>query len=418
MYQYTLVSQPHDSVRQYTTMHNDIVNPPRAHGLPLFRATVKQTAADFRVDESLTIAFSGNGEHLYLQIEKTAMNTDEVVSQLQRIYTVQSADIGLCGLKDRHSVSTQWFSVKTPSSAEPFEAAAMLFNEQQVAGWQNEGDYIKQIRLICHERHARKLRRGAHGGNRFNIVLRDVKVDAIHSGVTPAKLSLAEAVGQRLSFVEEKGFPAFIGAQRFGQGGQNLQRARQWFAKPRKRITRQQRSLYLSAARSALFNRVLSARVADGSWDQLLSGEPVVLNGSRSFFTQDANTQSDDVRTAAAPLSKEQYTEEQLPESLQLRLQTFDIHPSAPWWGRGQTPATGDCAVYETQLLGDYRELCDALERAGFTQERRAIRAQALELEHRWQQADDVLELQFFLGPGMFATTLLRELATLTEPNR
>ena len=269
-------------------MNTDIDNLPSAWGAPLFKAVQKQTAADFRVDESLAISFSGDGEHLYLQLEKTAMNTDEVASLLQKTYNVQSADIGLCGLKDRHSISTQWFSVKTPLSADLFVDAAALFNEQEQVKWQSAGGYTKQLRMISHVRHLRKLRRGAHAGNRFCIVLHGVLVE----GAANSPM-LIDNVSKRLSLIKDKGFPAYIGAQRFGQGGQNLQRARQWFARSRKRITRQQRSLYLSVARSYLFNEVLASRVRDGSWDQLLGGEPVMLSGSRSFFLQDADAVSD-----------------------------------------------------------------------------------------------------------------------------
>ena len=193
-------------------MNSDIGNLPRAWGAPLFKAVQKQTAADFRVDEQLAVSFSGDGEHLYLQLEKTAMNTDEVVSLLQQIYNVQSADIGLCGLKDRHAITTQWFSVKTPLSAEPFEDAAATFNEQQHVQWQSTGGYIKQLRMISQVRHLRKLRRGAHSGNRFRIVLQEVLVE------DPANNSvLVDNVSQRLSLINDKGFPAYIGAQRFGQ---------------------------------------------------------------------------------------------------------------------------------------------------------------------------------------------------------
>ena len=268
-------------------INTDIGNLPKAWGAPLFKAVQKQTAADFRVDESLAISFSGDGEHLYLQVEKTAMNTDEVASLLQQTYNVQSADIGLCGLKDRHSISTQWFSVKTPLSADLFQDAAALFNEQQQVKWQSTGGYFKQMRMISNVRHLRKLRRGAHSGNRFCIVLHGVLVEDYAN--LPV---LVDNVSQRLLLIKDKGFPAYIGAQRFGQGGQNLQRARQWFARSRKRITRQQRALYLSVARSYLFNEVLASRVRDDNWDQLLSGEPVMLNGSRSFFLQDADAVS------------------------------------------------------------------------------------------------------------------------------
>ncbi len=366
---------------------------------------LKTQPADFRVDEALDIELDGVGEHLYLQIEKTAMNTDEVATLIQACYSASSADVGLCGLKDRHSVSTQWISVRTPEGVSRFEELVNNFNQKQLAQWGQTDGYVKSMRILVSGRHARKLRRGAHESNHFVITLRDVQsvnnnamdlteaTDPVASFVTNVDDNLAAAVATRISIINRHGFPAYIGAQRFGRGGQNLQRAQRWFNTPRKRTSRQQRSLWLSAARSALFNCVCAARVRDGSWDQLLDGEPAVLNGTRSFFT-----------THSEP-------------SLQQRLREFDIHPSAPWWGRGESPSQGSCADFEKRQLEPYKSLCAGLEKAGLTQERRALRACAAPVAHRWP-ADDVLELQFSLAPGVFATSLLRELCIVNEPTR
>ena len=401
-------------------MNTDITDPPAAHGPVLFTAMLKVQPADFRVDEILDIELAGEGEHLYLQIEKSAMNTDEVAAMIQECYSVTSSDVGLCGLKDRHSVATQWISVRTVHNASQFEELAAAFNAEQQALWGDTDGYEKSVRVLLSGRHARKLRRGAHGSNHFVIILRDVEslsagsVESEESSDLPGhaesaisvgagagasagddteNAALVEALSTRINLIAKRGFPAYIGAQRFGRGGQNLQRAQGWFASPRKRTSRQQRSLWLSAARSALFNSVCAARVRDGSWDQLLDGEPAVLNGTRSFFA----TQSED--------------------SLPQRLAEFDIHPSAPWWGRGRSPAQGGCAEFESLQLQQHKNLCDGLEKAGLTQERRALRAPVTGMEHQWI-AKDVLELEFSLAPGIFATSLLRELCRVSEPER
>lgn len=376
-------------------MNPDITDPPTAHGEPLFSAILKQQAADFRVDEVLDIEFSGSGEHLYLQIEKTAMNTDEVLSILQERYAVSSADVGLCGLKDRHSVSSQWFSVRTVNDSTVFEQWVHQFNHAQHAAWEASGGYVKSLRLQHSVRHARKLKRGAHRCNRFVITLRNVKAGKGHEH------SLRTDVDNRISVIDAQGFPSYIGAQRFGYGAQNLQRAKQWFARPRKRCSRQQRSLWLSSARSAVFNTVCAARVRGGSWQCLLEGEPAVLDGSRSFFTTGDKACD---QTTDGP-------------SLDDRLRDFDIHPSAPWWGRGRSPATAECAEFEAVHLQPLAGLCEGMERAGLAQERRALRARANLLTHQWV-ADDALELAFSLNPGVFATTLLRELTSVAEPQR
>lgn len=381
-------------VLQVHTMNSDITDPPAAHGAPLLSAVLKQQAADFCVSEVLDIDFSGRGEHLYLQIEKISMNTDEVLGVLQDCFSVTSADVGLCGLKDRHSVSTQWFSVRTNEESSLFVQVAQQFNDDQKAEWEPSGGFVKSLRLLKSERHSRKLKRGAHSCNHFAITLRDVQACDISDDL------LKTHVDERITLIKTHGFPSYIGAQRFGYGGQNLQRARQWFARPRKRCSRQQRSLWLSSARSALFNIVCAARVRSGTWQHLLAGEPAVLDGSRSFFS-----------TAEESLEAEPRA------ALDARVRDFDIHPSAPWWGRGRTPAADACAVFEAEHLQPHLDLCEALERGGLDQERRALRARADALTHQWI-TDDALELRFSLSPGVFATTLIRELACVTEPQR
>ena len=408
-------------------MDSDIINPPAAHGPALLHGTRKQQASDFCVAEVLDIEFEGAGEHLYLQVEKSSINTDEVLKIIQECYGVGSADVGLCGLKDRHAVSTQWFSIRTPQASDDFEQTAQQFNAQQESLWSEKGGYLKTLRLVHSARHSRKLKRGAHRCNRFVLTLTGIKA------CKGFESSLKSDVDKRIQTIAAQGFPSYIGAQRFGHGAQNLQRAKQWFARPRKRCSRQQRSLWFSSARSAIFNVVCAARVRDGSWRNLLEGEPAVLDGSRSFFTTGAESEygasegSDngpdyrsDNRTDNRSDNRSDPQAANEPArntSLDSRIAEFDIHPSAPWWGRGRSPATGICAEFEALQLQPYTDLCEALERGGLNQERRALRARATELTHRWKD-EATLELSFSLSPGVFATTLLREIGNTTEPQR
>lgn len=405
-----------------------MIDTPAAFGPALFQASYKVRPEDFQVREVLDIELEGTGEHLYLHIEKTATNTDEVAGLLEKTCGITSADIGVSGLKDRHAVTRQWFSVRTPvdrqlvvEALEAFNREARLQMESMVAAITPDQasstpvPYCKQLTLLDSARHTRKLRSGAHRGNDFIIVLRDVQpladgvvreVESEHP-VMPAGRSdeknqsalsaesLPAAVDKRIRILAAQGFPNYIGPQRFGQGGQNLVRARQWFRQPRKRTSRQQRSLWLSAARSALFNEICAVRVRQNSWQLLLPGEPAVLDGTRSFFD-----------SALAS-----------PEERESRLAAFDIHPSAAWWGRGRTLAQEDCAELEQQVLDRHADLCTGLERGGLSQERRALRARAVGLQHAWLD-DRTLELRFRLSPGIFATTLLREMGHCNEPAR
>ncbi len=224
----------------------------RAHGNPLYSALIRSQPQDFDVTEELGFEFSGDGEHDFLFVEKTNANTDWVSKQLAGHAGVPPRDVGYAGLKDRHAVTRQWFSVPR-WNAPDWNALA-----------------IDGVRLLDQQRHNRKLRRGAHQSNRFRIVLQ---------GQTPAEAALQE----RLVMIKAVGVPNYFGRQRFGRGGANIALADQW-AEGR-RLPRHKRSFAISAARSFLFNEELAQRVADGTWNQLLAGDIANLDGSGSVFT-------------------------------------------------------------------------------------------------------------------------------------
>jgi len=335
---------------------------PPALGSALFHAELKSVNSDFCVEEVLGFDPKTGGEHLYLELEKCGMNTDEL-SPL-----------------DDDALRQLLFSLSLDAS-QPVGIDG--------AGSVDSG-YEKKVRILRSSRHSKKLRRGAHEGNRFTIILRNIvwldDLD-IHQG--------RARVIERFKFIQENGFPNYIGPQRFGHGGRNFIRAQQWFNHPKKRTSRQQRSLWLSASRSALFNSVCAERVRTNSWHRLLAGEPAVLDGSKSFFTADETSS----------------------EELNRRLKDFDIHPSGPWWGRGPNPSGTECAALENSVLSHYGTICTGLEKAGLKQERRALRANAVGLTHEWLD-ESTIKIEFLLPPGVFATTLVSELCSCLEPER
>ena len=157
---------------------------------PLFTARIRTTPADFQVTEKLGFEFTGDGEHDYLWIEKTGTNTEWLARQLARFADVPARDIGYAGLKDRHAVPRQWFSVPRWHSPN--------WRELDVDG----------VKLLDVQRHSKKLRRGAHKSNAFEIVLRGNDV-----------ARYAVAIKQRIQMIREKGVPNYFGEQRFGRGG-------------------------------------------------------------------------------------------------------------------------------------------------------------------------------------------------------
>ncbi|ODU46531.1 MAG: tRNA pseudouridine(13) synthase TruD [Lysobacteraceae bacterium SCN 69-48] len=336
--------------------------PARAHGAPVLAARIRSTPEDFFVEELPGFEPSGAGEHLLLTIEKRGMNTAFAAKTIAQWAGVDESAIGYAGLKDRHAVTRQRFSVWIPKKIAP-----------DLAALQSDA-----LRVLDHAWHARKLPRGALAGNRFVLVLRELE-------------GQREAVDARLSAIARRGVPNHFGEQRFGRGGDNVRKAVAMFAGGR--VKREERTMLLSAARSELFNRVLAARVEAGNWDAALDGEVWMLDGSRSVFGPEA-----------------------MSPDLQARLAAFDIHPTGPLWGEGELRSADVAREVELAAVqGDTAgRLRAGLERAGLKQERRALRLRPSELEWAWRD-DGALELRFALPPGCYATTVLRELGDITD---
>jgi len=338
---------------------------PGAFGAPVLRARMRASEEDFFVEEIAGFDPYGEGEHLLLTVQKRGMTTAAIAKHLARWAGVAEMSIGYAGMKDRHAVTRQRFSVHLPKRVAP-EIALLETGQLSVleSAWHN-----------------RKLPRGALAGNRFVLVLRDVDGER-------------EAVDARLAQIAARGLPNWFGEQRFGRGGDNVASALSMFAG--RRVQRDQRSMLLSAARSELFNRVLAVRVRDASWDQAMDGEVWILSGSRSVFGPEPFT-----------------------EVLESRLAGFDIHPSGPLWGAGEPRSTGACLELEQIVLAteDAMALRTGLEEAGMKQERRALRLIAADLTWEWT-AENALSLAFSLPPGSYATALLQELGHIADASR
>jgi tRNA pseudouridine13 synthase len=334
---------------------------PRAHGAPVAAATVRTSPADFQVEELLGFEPDGAGEHLMVWLEKTSANTVWAGRQLAAFAGLQAREVSHSGLKDRHAVTRQWFSLHLANRQEP--------------DWSRfEADGLRVLHTC---RHSRKLRPGTHAANRFAIVLRDV----------------TGPVASHAELVRDHGVPNYFGEQRYGRDGGNLAAAAAMFAGGR-RARREQRSMLLSAARSAIFDQLLSWRVARGDWNRLLRGDVAALAGSSSWFTV-----------------------EEVDASLDARLADFDVHPSGPLWGSGETATAGEVAELELAAAQHYADLRDGLLAAGGSRmARRPLRVRP-DAFH-WAQDGNVVELSFTLPAGSYATSVLREIADVTDVMR
>ena len=330
-----------------------------AHGGPAGHCLFKSGLEDFFVDEELPFEPDGaGGEHLYVHIEKHGENTDWVAGELARHAGIKRQSVSYAGRKDRQGVTRQWFCVTLPGMADP--------------DWAGLPPSIKVLRQA---RHLKKLRTGTLKSNFFRITLRDVEADR-------AQLE------SLLTTIAEQGVPNYYGTQRFGFGGRNLNKALAMF-QGRFRANRNKRSVYISAARSWLFNQILSERVSQQSWNQYIAGDVIGFYDSNSLIFEPE-------------------------DNIQQRIDTGDVSPTAALWGRGRLAVSDQARALEEQVAKAVPELCEGLETVGLNQERRVTRLLPGEMSWQWQ-GDKTLVMEFRLPKGCFATSVLRELLDCRE---
>jgi tRNA pseudouridine13 synthase len=325
---------------------------PAAHGGPLARGNLRSTPEDFIVEEQLGFSPSGEGQHVLLRVRKRAANTQWVARELARICGCRPGDVGYAGLKDRHAVAVQWFSV--PRSRVTTD------------DWTGRAGADFEVLEAC--AHSRKLPRGALAGNRFEIRIRGMAVEE-------------SLLAERLATIAARGVPNYFGAQRFGREGANLAR----ISDDPRSLHRSERPFVLSAARSLVFNAVLAARVLEGTWDQLEPGDIANLDGRGSIFAVDG-----------------------VDAGLMDRGRRLEIHPTGRLWGRGSPATGGRIGALEAQVAGQFPQACTLTANAGMSQERRSLRLVVQDL--LWNREPEALVIRFRLTRGSYATAVLREI--------
>ena len=313
---------------------------------------LRQAPEDFQVREQLGFEPGGGGEHLWLHLRKTGMNTMDLALTLAKLARLPVRSVGYSGLKDRHAVTEQWFSLHLPGKDDP-----------------DLGKLPAGVELLRAVRHSRKLNRGTHRSNAFTIVVR-------------ALSGAVDTLPEQLERIRRDGVPNYFGEQRFGHQDNNFRRAVAWLngegEGPRKSSLR---GLWLSAVRSRLFNDVLAERERLGIWNQFLAGDLLQPEGSRGLFREEDE-----------PLAAQ-------------RVSAGEVHPTAPLPGAGGMASSSACAELEQRVLAPHQTLIAALAREGVEAARRATRLPVADLS--WQLDDERLTLSFSLPAGAFATTVL-----------
>jgi len=335
---------------------------PYVYGGSAGQGLIKDKPDHFKVNECLSFEPSGSGEHVYLYIQKTDLNTEDVVKQLANYAGVPRRSVAYAGKKDRYAVTQQWFSVQLPGKTGPDWGLMEQPN----------------IQVLQTTRHLRKLKRGAIKLNNFEIILKDLVIDK----------GLLE---QKLDNIKMRGVPNYFMEQRFGYACQNLTRVHALFASGEKLKSKKTRGIFLSSARSYLFNQVLASRVVDQTWNKALLGDVFILNGSRQFFQ-----------------------EEVLSADIQARLDEHDIHCSGPLFGLTDQPVKQDVGQIEQKVFDDNDVFCKGLLDHKLESSRRPLRVVPQHLVHEWLSPNS-MKLNFHLPSGSYATAVIRELIKTTS---
>lgn len=354
--------------------------------MTLPRGRIKVAPEDFVVEELPAYEPSGEGTHLFLRFEKKNLTTDAAVRIITKALGIEMRDVGIAGMKDKVAVTTQWVSVPAPAKAVDLEERAKALT-------------LDNITVLDAKRHGNKLKTGHLKGNRFDILVRDVEDDAV-----PAILEAMERFSK-------EGVPNLFGVQRFGKEGDNAQRARAWLTgKERAPGDPRLRRFHFSALQSAVFNAVLDARVADGTWNKAVLGDLLKKEDTGGIFVC-TDVQADLERADRG-----------------------EVCPTGPIVGARMRSAEGAIKELEERLAAPFLEGVD-LERARSLGEgtRRALRlrvtgcsvAQVMnskgvpgddETDNRKQPGS--LRVQFVLPKGAYATTVLANAFDLIDGSR
>lgn len=331
------------------------------HGKPVSTGLLRSQISDFKVYEQLPFSPCGEGEHLYVHIRKTGANTVFVARELAKYFKVKEQLISYAGLKDRFAVTEQWFGVHVPGK--------QVYDLSDLK--------IEGVEVLNYKRHNKKLRTGALTGNRFELILRDVtELKALH---------------ERWQSITKQGVPNYFGEQRFGIDGGNIDKALALFSGTKVK-DKKKRGMYLSAARSCIFNDMISERIEGNTFSTIQVGDVLMLAGTQSVFHLD-----------------------EIDASIKQRFNDKDVDITASMWGAGELMTRAEPKNFEEKIAAKHDEFAQGLPRFGLKQERRRIRLTVQDADIKVltnPKADDlpVVMVSFTLPAGSYATTVLREL--------
>ncbi len=332
--------------------------------LPGISGRIKTSPTSFEVEEIAAYEPSGEGDHVFLWIEKVGLSAEQLLQHLSRTLDVAQRDIGMAGLKDRNAITRQWVSV--PKGCES--------KLKQVNG--------ERVKVLKTSRHGNKLRTGHLRGNRFRITVEGTNTD---------DLIRAEQIRDRLRSL---GVPNYYGEQRFGHDDETLRLGlallkgesseRDIPIKRRRFLTR----LAISAAQSSLFNQVLAERLNDGLLPTVLAGDVLQVCASGGVFVCED------------------------PVVDQARFDQREVVTTGPMFG-AKMKAPMHVALAREQRVLEGSGIIEEMWRNWIKFAPGARRALLIPMNDIAieQRASDAIEVSFALPSGAYATCVLREFA-------
>jgi tRNA pseudouridine13 synthase len=320
--------------------------------LPGTGGVLRTVPEDFQVEELPLYLPQGHGSHAYALVEKKNLTTRDLVVALTR-EGLKEKEIGVAGLKDKVAVTKQWLSVPN-RHARAFEALEKLGG----------------IRILQTSRHSNKLGMGHLQGNRFTIRVRQTNVGALEK---------ARAILGKLAIV---GVPNYFGPQRFGRFGRNA-------VDGYKHVVLREtvpggyhmKGFFISALQSLVVNHLLTSRVEQGIFDEVILGDWAKKHDTGGVFKVESDSEAE-------------------------RAKRFEISATLPLFGKKVKMSEGKAGELEQSVL-DFLELTWVK----FASRRGDRRYSRLPLgDVRLEPTADGYTVQFDLLRGAFATSLLREL--------
>lgn len=333
--------------------------------VPALGGRIRSSPEDFRVEERPLYLPCGEGEHLYIRVTKRGLSTPDLLLRLSSQLHVRAQSIGVAGLKDAQAVTTQMISLQGVKA----EAVSALSTDERL------------LALDILGRHRNRLRKGHHAGNHFRLVIRDVREDA------------EDHLRQVFDELLRRGVPNYFGPQRQGRSGTNFQLGAELLqdAARRNKMSRAKRIWFMNAYQSHVFNLIVAKRIA--SLDRVFLGDWAMKMENGACF----------------PVEQ--------PEVEQPRADRFEISPTGPLFGSRAPWATGFPGEMERAVVTDLGSTPELLSKAGaecgFRGERRTLRIRLNELT--WSLEGSVLTVAFWLPPGSYATSVLREVVKVSS---